>query len=116
MYNLIRICEGEKLKTAFMTPMGHNEYLVMPYGLGNTPSVFQDFLHEVLGKYLHQFVLVCIKDIYSRSLAEHRQHLSEVFQCWRNFQLFLKSEQSVKMLFGWITGICYLALTYAHNS
>ncbi|KAL0159219.1 hypothetical protein M9458_042944, partial [Cirrhinus mrigala] len=47
-YNLVRIREGDEWKTAFVTPTGHYEYLVMPYGLVNAPSVFQNFIHEVL--------------------------------------------------------------------
>ncbi|KAK3568744.1 hypothetical protein QTP86_016297 [Hemibagrus guttatus] len=72
-YNLIRIREGDEWKTAFVTPTGHYEYLVMPYGLVNAPSVFQDFVHEVLWEILDRFVLVYIDDIliYSRNLAEH---------------------------------------------
>ncbi len=67
-YNLIRICEGDEWKTAFVTPTGQYEYLVMPYGLVNAPSIFQDFMHEVLREFLHWFVLVYIDDllIYSR--------------------------------------------------
>ncbi len=94
-YNLIRIREGDEWKTAFVTPTGHYEYLVMPYGLVNTPSVFQDFMHEVLREFLHRFVLVYIDDIliYSRSLAEHRHHVAEVLQRLRQYQLFLKAEK-----------------------
>ncbi|KAK3528500.1 hypothetical protein QTP70_000474 [Hemibagrus guttatus] len=55
-YNLIRIREGDKWKTAFVTPTGHYEYLVMPYGLVNAPSMFQDFMHEVLREFLHNGV------------------------------------------------------------
>ncbi|KAK3520990.1 hypothetical protein QTP86_002387, partial [Hemibagrus guttatus] len=78
-YNLIRIREGDEWKTAFITPTGHYEYLVMPYGLANAPSVFQDFIHEVFREFLHRFVLVYIDDIliYSRNLAEHRQHVAK---------------------------------------
>ncbi|KAK3536778.1 hypothetical protein QTP86_025088, partial [Hemibagrus guttatus] len=94
-YNLIRICEGDEWKTAFITPTGHYEYLVMPFGLANAPSVFQDFIHEVLWELLHRFVLVYIDDIliYSRNLAEHRQHVAKVLECLRKFQLFLKAEK-----------------------
>ncbi|KAK3566009.1 hypothetical protein QTP86_024197 [Hemibagrus guttatus] len=62
-YNLIRIREGDEWKTAFVTPTGHYEYLVMPYGLANDPSVFQDFIHEVLWEFLHRVVLFYIDDI-----------------------------------------------------
>ncbi|KAK3508085.1 hypothetical protein QTP70_013157 [Hemibagrus guttatus] len=94
-YNLIRIREGDRWKTAFITPTGHYEYLVMPYGLANAPSVFQDFIHEVLREFLHRFVLVYIDDIliYSQNLAEHRHHVAEVVECLRKFQLFLKAEK-----------------------
>ncbi|KAK3542610.1 hypothetical protein QTP86_031312, partial [Hemibagrus guttatus] len=94
-YNLIQIREGDEWKTAFITPTGHYEYLVMPYGLVNAPSVFKNFIHEVLREFLHRCVLVYIDDIliYSRSLAEHRQHVAEVLGCLREFQLFLKAEK-----------------------
>ncbi|KAK3542410.1 hypothetical protein QTP86_025816 [Hemibagrus guttatus] len=91
-YNLIRIREGDEWKTAFITPTGHYEYLVMPYGLANASSVFQDFIHEVLREFLHRFVLVYIEDIliYSWNLAEHRHHVTKVLERLRKFQLFLK--------------------------
>ncbi|KAK3525664.1 hypothetical protein QTP70_003229, partial [Hemibagrus guttatus] len=94
-YKLIRIREGDEWKTAFVTPTGHYKYLVMPYGLANAPSMFQDFIHEVLREFLHRFVLVYIDDIliYSQNLAEHRHHVAEVLKCLRAFQLFLKAEK-----------------------
>ncbi|KAK3558149.1 hypothetical protein QTP86_010812 [Hemibagrus guttatus] len=61
-YNLIRIREGDEWKTAFITPTGHYEYLVMPYGLANAPSVFQDFIHEVLREFLHRTHIIPLDD------------------------------------------------------
>ncbi|XP_016366290.1 RNA-directed DNA polymerase homolog [Sinocyclocheilus rhinocerous] len=94
-YNLIWICKGDEWKTAFVTSTGHYKYWVMPYGLVNAPSVFQDFMHEVLRDFLHKFVLVYIDDVlvYSWSMAEHRQHVAEVLQSLREFKLFLKDEK-----------------------
>ncbi|KAK3544517.1 hypothetical protein QTP86_014096 [Hemibagrus guttatus] len=94
-YNLIRIRERDKWKTAFVTPTGHYEYLVMPYGLVNAPSVFQDFMHEVLQDFLHKTVLVYIDDIliYSRSIADHQRHVAEVLHRLRTYHLFLKAEK-----------------------
>ncbi|KAL0177702.1 hypothetical protein M9458_026596, partial [Cirrhinus mrigala] len=94
-YSLIWIREGDEWKTAFVTPTGHYEYLVMSYGLVNAPSVFQNFIHEVLREFLHRFVIVYIDDIliYSRSEAEHRHHVAEVLQKLREHQLYLKAEK-----------------------
>jgi len=47
-YNLVRVKAGHEYLTAFRTPIGHYEYLVMPYGLRNAPSVFQRFIQDVL--------------------------------------------------------------------
>ncbi|KAK3538406.1 hypothetical protein QTP86_001748 [Hemibagrus guttatus] len=94
-YNLIQIREGDEWKTAFVTPTGHYEYLVMPYGLVNAPSVFQDFMHEVLRDFLPKTVLVYIDDIliYSWSMADHQRHIAEVLHRLRTYHLFLKAEK-----------------------
>ncbi len=94
-YNLIWICEGDEWKTAFVIPTGHYEYLVMPYELVNAPSVFQDFMHEVLREFLHQSILVYIDDIliYYWSMVEHCHHVAEVLRRLREFNLFLKAEK-----------------------
>lgn len=40
-YHLVRKKEGDEWKTAFSTPFGRFEYLVMPFRLTNAPAVFQ---------------------------------------------------------------------------
>ncbi|CAJ0943660.1 unnamed protein product [Ranitomeya imitator] len=62
-YNLVRIKQGDEWKTAFNTPEGHFEYLLMPFGLSNAPSVFQSFMHDIFRKYLDKFMVVYLDDI-----------------------------------------------------
>ncbi len=62
-YNLIRIREGDEWKTAFSTTSGHYEYLVMPFGLANSPSVFQAFMNDIFRDMLDRWVIVYIDDI-----------------------------------------------------
>ncbi|CAJ0935367.1 unnamed protein product [Ranitomeya imitator] len=62
-YNLVRIKQGDEWKTAFNTPEGHFEYLVMPFGLSNAPSVFQSFMHDIFREYLDRFMIVYLDDI-----------------------------------------------------
>jgi len=40
--------EGRWRKTTFNTPRGHFENLVMPFGLSNSPAVFQALVNDVL--------------------------------------------------------------------
>ncbi|KAK1797203.1 hypothetical protein P4O66_008285 [Electrophorus voltai] len=47
-YNLVRIREGDEWKIAFITPSGHYEYPVMPFGLMIAPAVIQRYINEVL--------------------------------------------------------------------
>ncbi|KAI2646996.1 Transposon Tf2-9 polyprotein [Labeo rohita] len=94
-YNLVRIRQGDEWKTAFITPTGHYEYLVMLYGLANAPSIFQDFMHEIFREYLDKFLVIYIDDIliYSPSLQDHRLHVRKVLSKLREFHLFLKAEK-----------------------
>ncbi|KAL0198990.1 hypothetical protein M9458_007530, partial [Cirrhinus mrigala] len=94
-YNLIRIREGDEWKTAFSTASGHYEYLVMPFGLANSPSYFQAFVNEVFRDMLNRCVIVYIDDIliFSNSFAEHVQHVRAVLQRLIQHKLYAKEEK-----------------------
>ncbi|KAG1956972.1 retrotransposable element [Pimephales promelas] len=94
-YHLVRIRKGDEWKTAFNTPRGHFEYLVMPFGLSNSPAVFQALVNNVLRDMVDQFIYVYLDDIliFSSSLQEHVQHVRRVLQRLLENGLFVKAEK-----------------------
>jgi hypothetical protein len=49
--------------TTFRTIYGHYEFVLVPFGLTNTPTTFMCLMNDVLSKFLDIFVLVFIVDI-----------------------------------------------------
>ena len=79
--NCIQMKEGEEWKTAFRTCSGLYEYLVIPFGLANTPSTFQNYINNVLGPdILDVFGTAYVDNIlvYSQTLKEHRKYIKLV--------------------------------------
>jgi hypothetical protein len=62
-FNLLHVAPGHEWKTAFRTPWGLYEYVVMPFGLANAPATFQCFIQHVLREYLDVCWFVYIDDI-----------------------------------------------------
>ena len=91
-YHQLRIRKEDILKTAFRTRYGHYEFLVLPFGLTNAPAAFMDLMNRVFKPYLDRFVIIFIDDIliYSKSQAEHEQHLRIILQTLREHQLYAK--------------------------
>ena len=71
--------------TAFITPFGQYEFLVMPFGLKQAPGWFQLLMNEVLRHVLGKFALVYLDDviIFSKSFQEHIHHVSIVLSLIR---------------------------------
>jgi hypothetical protein len=76
-YHQLWIKEEDIPKTTFKMRFGHYKFIVLPFGLTNTPGVFMSLMNGVFCKYLDKFVQVCIGDIliYSRMTEEHDEHL-----------------------------------------
>ncbi|XP_022869394.1 uncharacterized protein LOC111388816 [Olea europaea var. sylvestris] len=66
--------------TAFTSPEGHFEWLVMPFGLKNAPSIFQRKMDSIFSKH-NKFIIIYIDDIlvFSKNRREHRGHLQILF-------------------------------------
>uniref|UniRef100_A0A3P9HPM2 Gypsy retrotransposon integrase-like protein 1 n=1 Tax=Oryzias latipes TaxID=8090 RepID=A0A3P9HPM2_ORYLA len=94
-YHLIRVKDGDEWKTAFNTPLGHFEYLVMLFGLTNAAAVFQRLVNDVLRDFLNRFVFVYLDDIliYSPTLDQHIIHVRRVLEHLLENRLFVKAEK-----------------------
>ena len=69
----MRIRSGDVPKTAFRTRYVHYEFLVMSFGLTNTPAAFMDLMNRLFRPFLDRFIIVFIDDIlvYSKSEEDH---------------------------------------------
>src|SRR6202453_345676 len=72
----------EREKLAFRTHRGLWQFVRMPFGYKNGPSIFQRIMQNVLAPFLWIFALVYIGDIviFSLTFEDHISHLDQVFQ------------------------------------
>jgi len=87
-YHQILVKPEDVQKTAFRSRYGHYEYVVMPFGVTNAPTVFMDYMNRIFWQCLDKFVVVFINDIliYSRDRDEHAEHLRVVLEILRLYE------------------------------
>ncbi|RVW66292.1 Enzymatic polyprotein [Vitis vinifera] len=88
----IQIAEKDRYKTAFVVPFGHYEWNVMPFGLKNAPSEFQNIMNEIFNQF-SDFIIVYIDDvlIYSDSVEQHWKHLNKFVETVKSNGLSLSA-------------------------
>ncbi|TYK22181.1 ty3-gypsy retrotransposon protein [Cucumis melo var. makuwa] len=91
-YHQLRIRDSDIPRTAFRSRYGHYEFIVMSFGLTNAPTIFMDLMNRVFKDFLDTFVIVFIDDIliYSKTEAEHEEHLHQVLETLRANKLYAK--------------------------
>lgn len=81
--------------TTFTCPLGHFEWLVMPFGVNNAPSIFQRKMDSIFTKY-RNFYSIYIDDIlvHSKSKSEHISHLKIILNEFMNNGLVISSKKA----------------------
>jgi len=105
-YHHITLQPSDVEKTAFITPMGLYEFLVLPFGLSNAPSVFASVMHRVLKKYIGDFVVLYLDDIliFSDSDEQHAEHIRLILHELKQNHLYVNAakcrffQQEIKFL------------------
>ena len=94
-YHQLKIKIEDIPKTTFRTRYGHYKFLVMSFGLTNTPATFNRMMDRIFRPYRH-FTRTFFDDIIvlSTSLEEHKEHLALVFEELRKNQLFINGKKS----------------------
>ena len=90
-YNQIPVREEDIEKTTFSTMYGHYEFRVMSFGLTNMTPYFMETMNNML-QGLEEFVVVFIDDIliFSKTEAEHEDHLRRVLETQRSHKFYAK--------------------------
>ena len=91
----MKVCKKDCWLTAFHTCYGHYKYQVMPFGLANTPAMFQVYINDTLCDLLDICCVVYLDDIliYSRNEREHKKHVTMVMECLWKAHLFIKQSK-----------------------
>jgi hypothetical protein len=93
-------------KTAFCTRYGHFEFIIMSFGLNNTPAAFMEAMNRMLHEFLDDFVVVFLDDIviYSKTEEEHERHLCLILGALRKNQFYGK----LKKCSFWLSKVAFL--------
>ena len=89
-YHHIALGKSSRAKTAFVTPFGKYEFLMVPFRLAQAPAYFQLLMNKVL-KGL-KFAMTYLDDIiiFSQDELQHLEHLEVVFSRLREAGLKMK--------------------------
>lgn len=95
-FHQIKIKESDREKTAFAINGAKYEFIRMPFGLKNAPSIFQRCVDDILRPYIGKFAYVYIDDvlIFSKTKEEHMQHIAIIVNALHKANMKISSEKS----------------------
>ena len=92
-YWSIPINRNDIEKTAFVTPRGQYEFLVMPFGLCNAPSTYQRLIDQALKQAPCSLPYIDDTLTHSRTFNDHLRDLQLTLDCYRKANLQLRRDK-----------------------
>ena len=88
-YHQIPLVLDDQEKTTFVTPVGNYHYKVMPFGLKNAGSTYQQMMIKMFEPQLGWSIEVYIDDtvVKSKVVSEHVGDLINIFEILREHKL-----------------------------
>ena len=89
-YHHIALGKSSRAKTAFVTPFGKYQFLMVPFGLAQAPAYFQLLMNKVLKGLNFPMTYLDNIIIFSENKLQHLEHLEVVFSQLREAGLKMK--------------------------
>ena len=86
VFNCIRIYKDSIDLTMFRTRYRVYKYNILPFGLTNSPAIYQRYINDILLDYLDDFCIAYLDNIliYSEDLLQHQEHILKVIDRLRD--------------------------------
>ena len=97
IYHKVRINEEYISKMTFRTRYGNFEFVIVPFGLSNSPTIFMFLMNGVFKEYLEKFVIVFLDDIliYYKLKEKHEKRLKLLLKFLRDHKLYAKLSKCI---------------------
>ena len=92
-YHHIALGKDSRAKTAFVTPFGKYEFLMVPFCLAQAQAYFQLLMNKVLEGLPYAMIYLDDIIIFSKNELEHLEHLEEVIHQLRQAGLKMKHSE-----------------------
>ena len=91
VFNKVRIYRDNKYKIVFITRYNLFEYIVILFDLCNISDIFQIFINKTLRKYLNDFCIAYLNNIfiYSKNQKEHTRYIKLILVKLKQAELYL---------------------------
>jgi len=95
-YHQIIIAKEDRHKTTFATEWGSFQYIVMPFGLKNVPTIFSRVVVEAFKEFLHKLLEAYFDDWTIFSLMkDHIECLRLMLDKWKQCQIALNLKKCI---------------------